>query len=110
VKLRIEKQNRLGTRLASKLAEQQVIWPQYVVSYNKFEKVTLQTDVDTSAPPSTTPHRAPVRNRIFCAELMVRNQLKKDAEWRVRNQQNNFRASAPIENYLAITYHFSIDF
>jgi len=45
-------------------------------------------------------HRAPVRNRIFGAELMVRNRLrKKGAEWRVRNHQNNFRTSAPTENY-----------
>jgi len=38
-------------------------------------------EVGTSAPPSAPAHRAPVRNRIFGAELMVRNRLKK----KVRN-------------------------
>jgi len=33
----------------------------------------LPAEVGTSAPP----HRAPVQNRIFGAELMVRNRLKK---------------------------------
>jgi len=54
---------------------------------NKFEKVTLQPEVGTSAPPSA---RALVRNRIFGA---------KPDEKKVRNHQNNFRTSASTENY-----------
>jgi len=53
-------------------------------------------EVGTSAPP----HHAPVRNRNFGAELIVRNRLKK----KVQNggfgtTENNFRTSSPTEDY-----------
>jgi len=45
------------------------------------------------------PHRAPVRNCNFGAELMVRNRWKKDRNGGFGTTKNNFCTSAPTENY-----------
>jgi len=61
-------------------------------------RIAIWTEVGTSAPPSAPPNRAPVRNRNFGVELMVRNKLKKVRNGRCETTKNYFRTFAPTDD------------